>query len=191
MIYQFLLNLDHNIFKAINQFALKWTWLDLVGIFLANYFPYIVAVALFLFLLRWKKPFGRFRASWQMVLAALVAAGVARFGIVEVIRWFKPRLRPFNVPDINLLISKVNESSFPSGHASFFFALATVVFLNNKKAGIWFYAAAVLISIARVFVGVHWPSDILAGAILGILMGWILNWLFRKHANKIIKNYNN
>ena len=122
-----------------------------------------------------------------MVLLAFVAAGLARFGIVELIRWFKPRFRPFNMPDINLLVSKVNESSFPSGHASFFFALATVVFLNNKKAGIWFYIFAVLISIARVFVGVHWPSDVLAGALVGIITGWLVNWVFKKY---IIKKNN-
>jgi undecaprenyl-diphosphatase len=90
-----------------------------------------------------------------------------------------------------LINQSAKEASFPSGHASFYFALSTIVYLYNKKLGILFYVATIFIVVARVFVGVHWPSDVLAGAILGILMGWLLNKLFKRHAHKIIKGYNN
>ncbi len=92
---------------------------------------------------------------------------------------------------IPLISQSSKEASFPSGHATFYFALATIVYFYNKKVGIWFFIVSFFIAVARVFVGVHWPSDILAGALLGILMGYILNWLFRNHAHKIIKEYNN
>lgn len=177
MIYQSLINIDHVIFKAINGLAFKWFWLDMAGVFFANYFPYVVGAAIFLFLFKYRK-------TWQMVLTALAAAVIARFGVVEIIRWFKPRVRPFNAADINLLVGKVNESSFPSGHATFFFALATVVFLNNKKLGLWFYGAALIISIARIFVGVHWPLDVLAGAVVGILVGWAADNISKKYIFK-------
>src|SRR3989344_1192804 len=72
------------------------------------------------------------------------------------------------------------KTAFPSGHASFYFALSTIIYGYNKKAGILFFIGSFLIVLARVFVGLHWPSDILAGAILGIIMGIILNKLFKK-----------
>jgi undecaprenyl-diphosphatase len=78
------------------------------------------------------------------------------------------------------LINRVNEQSFPSGHASFAFGLATIVYFYNKKWGIAFFVMAILISTARVFTGVHWPSDILAGATVGIFSGWLINKLFNK-----------
>ena len=126
-----------------------------------------------------------------MVIEAVVAGVVAKFVLAEIIRWLWFRPRPFITLNFIPLISQSPlEASFPSGHATFYFALSTIIYFYNKKVGIAFYIASLFIVIARVFAGVHWPLDILVGAILGILMGYILNWLFRKHANKIIKNYN-
>lgn len=127
-----------------------------------------------------------------MVAEAIVSALVSSFVLTDFIRWLWFRPRPFVALNFAPLINQsAKEASFPSGHASFYFALSTIIFFYNKKAGILFYIASFFIVIARVFVGVHWPSDILAGAILGILTGWLLNKLFRKYAHKIIKGYNN
>lgn len=121
-----------------------------------------------------------------------MAAVITRFALTALIRWLWFRPRPFVALNfIPLIDQSPKEASFPSGHASFFFALSTIVYFYNKKAGILFYIASFFIVIGRIFVGIHWPLDILAGAILGILMGWLLNKLFRKHAHKIIKGYNN
>jgi len=74
--------------------------------------------------------------------------------------------------------------SFPSGHALFFFAAATAIWHYDKKLGYAFFFAAALISSARIFVGVHWPSDVIAGAALGILTGWTI----AKAADVVLKN---
>jgi undecaprenyl-diphosphatase len=117
-----------------------------------------------------------------MVLISLISAFVARFVITDFIRFIHHRVRPFlSLNDSNLLINQVNQSSFPSGHAAFTFGLATVVYFYNKKLGVAFLIAALLVSIARVFVGVHWPSDILAGAIVGVFSGWLVNRLLKKN----------
>jgi undecaprenyl-diphosphatase len=83
------------------------------------------------------------------------------------------------------------EASLPSGHASFYFAMSTIVYLYNKKVGVLFYIATILITLARIFSGVHWPSDILAGALFGIVTALLVNILFKKYANRFIKGYNN
>ncbi len=82
-----------------------------------------------------------------------------------------PVERPFAFLDnVNLLITENPLNSFPSGHAALAFALATTMFLYNKKLGILFFGGAILVAISRILVGVHFPLDILIGSILGILL---------------------
>ena len=161
--------MDYFIFQQINSLVDRWTCLDAFGIFFAKYLAYILVVLLFLILWRKKKA----------ILQSLLAGVFARFGIVELIRLFWQRPRPFVENDVNLLLEH-NGAAFPSGHAAFFFALSTVVYHYNKKAGILFFVASFLISISRVFVGIHWPSDILAGAIVGIFAGWLVFKIFKR-----------
>jgi len=180
------MNIDLYLFNLVNGLAGRWAWLDYFSIFCAEYLGYILLFVLALFLAV------NFKKYWKMVFEALVAAFVTRFIIAEAVRFIWFRARPFVAENfIPLINQSPKEASFPSGHATLFFAISTIVYFYNKKVGIFFFIASFFIIIARVFVGVHWPSDILAGAILGILMGWLLNMLFRKHAHKIIKGYNN
>ena len=81
-----------------------------------------------------------------------------------------------------------NHCSFPSGHAAFFFALAMAVYFYNKKWGTWFFATAILITVARVIAGVHYPPDILGGAVIGIMVAYIVFYFAeRTKSKKIIK----
>lgn len=81
---------------------------------------------------------------------------------------------------ITPLIEHVPDSSFPSGHAAFFFALSAGVYSFNKKAGIWFFVASSLIGLARVFAEIHYVSDILGGFIVAILSFGLINKLSKK-----------
>jgi undecaprenyl-diphosphatase len=179
------MNIDLIIFNAINVLARKYEWLDTPVIFLAENSEYILAIFLVMILIYNLKKY------WKMVLEAIIVAIVTRFVIAEIIRkiWFRPR--PFVSHQVNQLINYNSlEASFPSGHACFYFAFSTIIYFYNKRLGIAFYIFSLLIVFSRVFVGIHWPSDILAGAVIGIIMGIILNKLFKKHGHKIIKNYN-
>ena len=165
--------MDYFIFQQINNLAGQWTCLDAFGIFFAEYLQYILAGLVIL--LFWKK--------WRAIFLVFTSAILAEFGLVELIKFFWSRPRPFVENNVNLLLEHTG-ASFPSGHAAFFFAISTVIFLYYKKvypaskfwcgAGIGFFIASFLISISRVFVGIHWPLDILAGAIIGIFSGWLV-----------------
>lgn len=161
--------MDLYLFQQINNLAGKSLYLDTFGIFFAEYFGYILVMLVFLVF--WKKR----KAILQSFSAAIFA-----IGIVELIRWFWPRPRPFVEYDVNLILNKIDQPAFPSGHAAFFFALSTVVYFYNKKAGIGFFVASFLISISRVFGGVHWPTDILAGVLVGIFSAWFILKILRK-----------
>src|SRR3990167_579734 len=122
--------MDLEIFQAINNFAGRWGWLDWLGVFLAKDMAYIiVGVLVILWLLK--------RESRRAIIIAFISAGIARGVFVTLIRWLYHRPRPILVTDVHALVVN-HEWSFPSGHASFFFALAMGIYLYNKKAGMWF-----------------------------------------------------
>lgn len=162
--------MDYFLLQKINGLAGQWAYLDAMGVFFAKYLGYILAVSVFLIF--WRK--------WKIIFQVFSAAIVARLGIVELIRWLMPIPRPFIENNVNLLLEHSASNSFPSGHAAFYFAISAVVYSYNKKAGWWFFAASFLISAARVFSGIHWPSDIFAGALVGILVGWLVVKIFNK-----------
>ncbi len=84
------------------------------------------------------------------------------------------RPRPYSYfPEMTLLVAPLADFSFPSGHTFASFASATALFLYHKKLGIAAYLLAGIIAFTRLYLYVHFPSDVLAGMLLGILSGWI------------------
>lgn len=82
------------------------------------------------------------------------------------------RIRPFHVfTDVVLLIKGPTDFSFPSGHTMTSFASATVLVLKNKRWGQWAIVLASIIAFSRIYLFVHYPSDIIAGLIIGIAIG--------------------
>lgn len=95
------------------------------------------------------------------------------------------RLRPcHSLDNINLLISCGSGKSFPSAHATNNFAAAVLLSHFYKKYKYIFFSLATLVAFSRVFVGVHYPFDILVGAILGSIISCVLIFVF----NKFIKH---
>jgi undecaprenyl-diphosphatase len=120
--------------------------------------------------------------KWEVFWVGLVSAGVARLLIAEVVRFFYDRPRPFEVIEgVHQVIEHGGGGSFPSGHAAFFFTLATVISVYYPKTGIFFFASAILIGIARVSAGIHWPSDIVFGALIGIASGLLGSWVYGRY----------
>ncbi|MDD3072354.1 MAG: phosphatase PAP2 family protein [Candidatus Pacebacteria bacterium] len=171
--------MDYYFFRIINDLSGNSFTFDFLALFFGKYFGYFLLFLLFLFLLRNKK---------RIFFFALSSAILSRFVITTVIRNFYYKDRPFVVLDIFPLIEHAKTASFPSGHAAFFFGLGTAVFLKNKKMGIFFLAGAFLISLSRIYAGIHWPFDIIMGAIVGILSAFIIlkieNYCFSKKENK-------
>lgn len=95
------------------------------------------------------------------------------------------RIRPYEYrSELSLLVSKLSDFSFPSGHSLASFEAATCIFIRYKKWGIAALVLATMIAFSRLYLYVHFPSDVLAGIILGVLFGiigsMIVDKIFKK-----------
>ncbi|MDI6820753.1 MAG: phosphatase PAP2 family protein [Patescibacteria group bacterium] len=164
--------MDLFIFQSIHSFADKFKILDFFGVFLADYLPYLLFIAVLVFLWREKLKKRKLIILFSLVLAVIISWGF----LVDVIRFFYDRPRPFLTLSFVPLIDE-SSPSFPSRHAAVLFAVAFVIFSFNKKWGYWFFGLVFLVGLARIFVGVHWPSDILGGFVTALLSFLIVNKL--------------
>ncbi|GAB1370386.1 phosphatase PAP2 family protein [Candidatus Kapaibacterium sp.] len=97
------------------------------------------------------------------------------------------RIRPCHVlGDVNLLVGCGGGKSFPSSHAVNNFAAATVVTYFFKKNYLPFFAIAALVALSRVYVGVHYPIDIIAGSILGVIIALLVSGITELTSEKLI-----
>lgn len=182
MLTNALMNLDITLFHILNSFAGQSVLHDGIIIFFATYLPYLMVAGFALFLVFRRQEAAVQRVRWFSL--AVFAALVARLGVVELIRFFIHRARPFVSMDVHQLIL-LNAPSFPSGHAAFFFAFSTVVFLYHRTLGSFFFLASFLVCAARVAAGVHYPSDILGGIVVGIVSGLLTYYWLNKPLSQL------
>ena len=106
----------------------------------------------------------------------LIAAGFSDAICFQVIKPWVGRIRPSHdfYEYINLLVSKGGKYSFPSNHAANSFVFATVLSYFYEKNKIPLYVLASAIAFSRVYVGVHYPLDIVFGSIIGYIISWII-----------------
>lgn len=172
--------MDAAIFYGIQKLVGISSVLDGAGIFCASVLIWIEAVAVIVFFVEDR------RRSWAFVGAAVsgAVAWLASEGIG--LLYFRPR--PFAVlANARLLIAKSPlDKSFPSDHASIAFALASAVWFVDRRWGGVLLTVAAVIALARVFVGVHYLSDVIAGGLLGFICAFLVhrlihNFLHTKH----------
>ena len=109
----------------------------------------------------------------KAIITALISF-IITYGLSDVIKGIVVRPRPFAVGDAQLIGPQPSDQwSFPSKHASTSFSLATSVVLNQRILGWIALISAILISYSRVYLGVHYWSDILAGAVLGSTVTYV------------------
>lgn len=177
-----MINIEENILLFLNNFTGNHFFLDVFFYFFATYFPYfLLFFIVFMLLINFKK-------YLLFFLEVVIAGFFARYALVSAIRYFFPRTRPFyKLEDINFLLEQKESMSFPSGHTAFVFAISTVIYFYNRKIGVVLFASSFLMGFLRVVTGMHWPSDILGGMVVGVLSGVIISEIFLVIREKLTK----
>ncbi len=155
------MSLNEKIFYFFNSFAGQSALLDSVIVFLAESLPWIVIFFTFIYLIFLHRNLLRFSMAAITVLFSIMITDVLKWAIFR-------HPRPFAaLPEVVQLITITPYDSFPSGHATAFGALATGMFIYNKGVGVFFIICALLIGLARIAAGIHYPLDILTGYLIG------------------------
>jgi undecaprenyl-diphosphatase len=170
----FLINLDTQIFYFVNL-KLQNGFFDFLMVFLTQKSNWMIPlwIAWLVFFIFGKKK-GRIVALLLLVTIALSDQISA-----QVIKKWVMRIRPCNVlENVHLLVGCSQAFSFPSAHASNLFASATLLSRSYKSLTPVFLIIAFLVSFSRIYVGVHYPFDVLAGGILGFVLASLILYIF-------------
>ncbi len=118
-------------------------------------------------------------ADRRGAITAVSAAGLALLANQVIIHlWERPRPFVAHPDTVHVLLAHASDPSFPSDHASPAFAIAIVVLWFHRRLGVGALLLATIMSVARVYVGDHYPGDVTAGAIVGLIAAIVLvTWL--------------
>jgi undecaprenyl-diphosphatase len=183
-----LKEIDRNVFLWVNAKAsspsIDWLFMALREA--------AVWIPLYLFMLywiiRWHKKF-----AWQFILFTLLVFAVTDYSSASLLKPLFLRLRPCADPSLEGLMRSLvgcgGRYGMPSTHASNHFGMAsfwyfTILWMHSRK-WVWLWVWAFLICYAQVYVGKHYPGDVLIGAILGTVVGLLFALLFRRWLLKV------
>jgi len=181
--------MNDTIFFYLYNLAHRSNIFDSLVIFFAETFPYLVVGGAFLFILLHRedlspeKFFQILKQKWKGIVLVF-SSGVLAWIFAEILKKSFQTPRPFlKFPDVVSLFPETG-FAFPSQHTVFFTAIAMAIFFYHKKVGYIFLIFAILIGLARIIAGVHFPIDILGGFILGIFTAYIIKIGYDRLTNK-------
>lgn len=177
--------MDYSLVKFINSFAGQKEWIDITGVFISDFL--IFALPLIIFAVYF---FSKKRNKIGLIIVKIALGLILITGINIVIAQIIGRPRPFighrEIYQLGKFLVGPEDFSFPSGHTTAAFVMAITVLLDWKRFGIILLILAILIGFGRIFIGVHYPSDVLAGIIVAICSVFLLEFALKRF--KIFKN---
>lgn len=183
--------LDRQLFLFLNGFHTEW--LDQLMYWITNKYTWFPVYFLLVAAIIWKYRIRGLIMCLGMVMAVTISDQITS-------GWMKPffaRLRPCQVPSLQQLVHVVagcgGKYGFASSHASTTFALASTVWLMLRSWSPWFgwaFAWSAIVAYSRIYVGVHYPLDILTGAAVGLVVGWLVYQFYQWLTSRLIKGRN-
>ena len=170
---------DVDAFLWINGLVGRWGLVDRLVEWLVSDYLIPVSLALALVALWFAGRDSATRYRYQIgVFVALAAMGFTSWAVQEV-SLATERARPFLDHEVNLLFYRPTDFSFPSNSVAAVFGIAAGVFGANRKLGTAMFILGVVLGFSRVFAGVHYPTDVIAGALIGVVIA-VLTYQLRK-----------
>ena len=171
--------MDSEIVVWLNQWAGRYAvlgWAE--NLIISDYFiPSCFSLALLAMWFVGNDPLNR-DVYQRAVLKAIIAMGFASL-VVLILNQYYFRARPFAEHDLTVLLYRPTDSSFPAHPAAVGFAMASGIWQGSRKLGCLAFVLAALWGLSRVYAGVFYPSDVLAGAIIGVGMSYMVSVAFR------------
>lgn len=175
-----LLKWDRDTFVYLNGLGIEkydvfWATVTNISTWIPLFFLFLI-----LFYLKFSKKEAFYKFLTVLGLAIFITV------ITHLTKISVARLRPNNTEEINALIRIIKtptDYSFFSGHASSSFSITMLVFLFLRRKVKWailFFIWPILFAMSRIYVGVHFPIDIIVGMVVGLLSGWLFYWLYQR-----------
>ncbi|WP_260288553.1 undecaprenyl-diphosphatase [Peribacillus aracenensis] len=163
-----LSEMNSTLFRMINNLGKQYTDLNPFFVFIAEYMIFFLVLAVLMFL------FSRRNKNRIMVICAFITLVISEL-LAKIAGQFHSNNQPFaELPNVNRLVEKAVNNSFPSDHTIIFFSFCITFWLFKRGWGILWVILAVLVGISRIWVGVHYPADVLVGAIISIVSATIV-----------------
>jgi undecaprenyl-diphosphatase len=165
--------MDWSLLRALNEFLFHHDAVEDPLLFYVNASEALFIATLAVVFLAARG--ARYVAWRRATVAAVLSAGLG-LAVAKVISELVDRARPFvaDAHHVHLFSAHAADPGFPSDHATAAFAIATAIVLRKRGWGIFALVAATVLSVGRVALGVHYPSDVLAGAALGAAAALVL-----------------
>ena len=180
---EFIKFLDYSLCFWINSWAGKFIGLDVFGIFCADFL--IFAIPLFIIFFYFFNRRNRLVSIFLKIILAMALSYLISYSLNYVLGMFFVRSRPFvahpEIYQLSTFWASPQDFSFPSDHTAIAFVMGLMVFLDWRKFGIILLALSSFVGLSRIFIGVHYPLDILGGILTACFSVWIVNMIFRKN----------
>ena len=165
------MSFDYKLFEMVNQFAGQNQILDQTVLLFSKFGPILFGLV---FVWLWFSKSGKKVDNRKIVLYAITITVIA-LGINKVIELMYFRPRPFVSYAVNLLSDKTStDPSFPSNHSAGAFAMAWALFWHRRRIGCVLLIMAFFMALSRIYIGVHYPFDVTAGAIIALIVTAVL-----------------
>lgn len=169
-------NIDVAATQAINQFAGKSSLLDFFMVGVSTIAVPLLVLPVALQWWRWRD-----RLHVRHVLVAAGLSFLLGLALNQIILLFVHRQRPYDAGLTHLLIAKSTDPSFPSDHATASAAIALAfLFHGMRREGLWFMAAALLVMVSRIYIGTHYLSDVVGGALTALAAAGLVRLVYRE-----------
>lgn len=168
--------LDASVTQAINGLSGRSATIDFLMIWISSIGVPLLVLAV---AIQWWR-----RTDRPHTRHVLVATGLSflfGLGLNQIVLLFVHRMRPYDGGVTHLLIARSADPSFPSDHATATFAIAAAFLLHGmRRTGFGFLTAAAVVTFSRVYIGTHYVSDVLGGALIGIVAAVIVRTAYRE-----------